>query len=140
MAVEDAPSYAELQREKAALRRELAEAREREAEGLAREAATSEILRVISSSPTDLRPVLDTIAESAARLCTASDVSVFRVQGGTLRQAAGIGPVAELLLASNHALPLSRGSASGRAVVERRIMHEVDLAEVVDTELPDSRL
>jgi hypothetical protein len=86
MAVEDAPSYAELQERLAQAERELAEARaevsksrEREAEGVAREMATSEILRVIASSPTDLQAVLDTIAERAAKLCESDHAAIARV-------------------------------------------------------------
>ena len=52
------------------------------AEALEREKATSEILRVIGSSSTDIQPVFDTVAESAARLCQASDTSIFRLDGG----------------------------------------------------------
>ena len=47
--------------------------------------ATSEILRVIASSPTDLQPVLETVTQSAARLCEASDASVYRVEGDRMR-------------------------------------------------------
>ena len=47
--------------------------------------ATSEIFGVIASSPTDIQPVLDTVAENAARLCGATDAVIFRVDGDSLR-------------------------------------------------------
>ena len=66
--------------------RELAEASEREA-------ATGDILRVIASSPNDLQPVLDVVAESTARLCEANDALIYRVDGSILRRVAHYGPV-----------------------------------------------
>src|SRR5262245_14843980 len=54
-------------------------------EALEQQTATSEILRVISSSPTDVQPVFETIAESAARLCDAVDVTIFQVDSDALR-------------------------------------------------------
>jgi hypothetical protein len=63
------------------LRLALAEAREQQT-------ATSEILRVISSSPTDIQPVLQAVTENASRLCRAANVSLYRVEGDLMRKVA----------------------------------------------------
>ncbi len=54
-------------------------------EALEQQTATSEILRVISSSPTDLQPVMSVLAENAARLCDASDAAILRIDGNVLQ-------------------------------------------------------
>ena len=107
------------------LRRELAEA-------LEQQKATSEILRVIASSPTDSQPVLNTIAENAAQVCGASDALIYRIDGDVLRLVAHHGPLAWM----NESLPNNRGSVTGRAVVERQTIHIHDLAAEPDTEFP----
>ena len=71
-------SYAKVVEENKDLKRNLDES-------LERETATSEILRMIARSPTDLQPVLDAIAERAANLCDAEDAAIFRVDGNFLR-------------------------------------------------------
>ena len=50
-------------------------------ESLEQQTATSEILGVIASSPTDIQPVFEVVAENAARLCDANDAQIIRVDG-----------------------------------------------------------
>src|ERR1041384_1765748 len=69
-----------LQREKA-MAEELQDWKRQFTEAFEQQTSTSEILRVIASSPTDLQPVLDTIAENAARVCGASDAIIRRLDG-----------------------------------------------------------
>jgi class 3 adenylate cyclase len=72
------------------------EARQREAEASKREAeaqeqATAEILRIIRQSPTDMRPVMDAVAENAARVCGAADALMFQLDGDEQRFVAHFG-------------------------------------------------
>jgi signal transduction histidine kinase len=103
------------------LRRELAEAREQQA-------ATAEILRVISTSPTDPERVFAEIAASAARLCDAYDAAIRQVEGDdTLRVVGHHGPIPPA-----DTLPLTRGVTTGRAVLDRRTIHVPDLQAETD--------
>src|SRR5262245_3700780 len=125
----------ELEQKLEARTRELSEARGHLSEALERQAATSEILRVISSSPTELQRVLDTVGENAARLCDANNAVIFRLEGDLLRQVASYGG----LPTTSHpaeGLPVNRGRVTGRAVFERRTIHVHDLAAEED-DLPE---
>jgi signal transduction histidine kinase/putative methionine-R-sulfoxide reductase with GAF domain len=113
-------SYADLQREVEHLTRALSES-------LEQQTATSEILRVISSSPTDVQPVLEAVAETAARLCEAPDVSIFVQEADHLRVAARHGPIP-----SDTALPLSRETGVGEAVLGGRTVHVADMQTELD--------
>ena len=101
-------------------------------ESLEYQTATSEVLNVISRSPTELQPVLDAIAATAARLCESMDATVWRVAGGRVRVVAQFGSPID-----SSALPLTRGSVTGRAIVDRKTIHVHDLAAMVETEYPD---
>jgi GAF domain-containing protein/CheY-like chemotaxis protein/HAMP domain-containing protein len=113
------------------------EARNRDlTETLEQQTATGEILRVISSSPTDVQPVLDTVTESAARLCEARDSAVWRLHGEQLLLVAHNGPIA-LGPAGEFALPLVRGTVVGRSVLDARTVHLAD-TQAETQEFPQS--
>ena len=103
-------------------------------ESLEQQTATSEILGVIASSPTDIQPVLDVIAQNAARLCDAQDAVISRVEGEALKQVAQVGPMP--VPEPNR---INRYSPVGRAVVDRKTTHVHDLAAEIETEFLESR-
>ncbi len=127
----------------AELRQQLAEALEREsaalkklqdrdqqlAEALEQQTATSEILGVIASSPTDLQPVMDAIAENAARLCEANDALIHRIDGDFLKNVANYGPLPSSPRGEAELLSIDRGLyIHARAVIDRQTIHIHDLA------------
>ncbi|HUP98140.1 MAG TPA: ATP-binding protein [Usitatibacter sp.] len=91
-------------------------------ESLDQQTAVSEILRVISSSPTDVQPVLDAVAENASRICGADNGAVVLLRGDMLVPMAN-NFNAELLAP----FPLDRGSVIGRAISEGRTISVADL-------------
>jgi Double zinc ribbon/GAF domain len=119
--VDEAPpqlrSSAELKAEIESLRRSLVEA-------LEQQTATAEVLRIISTSPTDLRPVLEVVVKSAARFCGADDAIILRLDGENLWAAAHNGPIP---VDFGLPVPCVRGTVGGRSVLERRAVHVVDL-------------
>jgi GAF domain-containing protein len=101
--------------------RELAEAQEQLT-------ATSEILRVISSSPTDYQPVFDTIVRRAGVVCGAVDAILWTVDGGELVVRAHHGPIPATIGARQ---PM-QGSVAGGAAREARVIHVEDLTQADD--------
>jgi two-component system NtrC family sensor kinase len=98
-------------------------------EALEQQTATSEVLRVISSSPTDVQPVFDAIAESAVKLCDGQFSFVLRFDGKVLDFASCCGLSAEGLDVFHSILPMpaSEDTASGRAVVRRAVVELPDV-------------
>jgi PAS domain S-box-containing protein len=122
-------SYANLEEKVAVRTRQLAETNAGLTEALQQQTATGEILRVISSSPTDVQPVFDTIAESAARLCEAEFCHVFRFDGELLHFVAHHGLTPEGIEAARGAFPTApdRGSAAGRSILSAAVAHIPDV-------------
>ena len=102
------------------LRRELADAREQQA-------ATAEILKGISSSPTGFQRVFTVVAASAARLCDAYDVVIRQVDGDSLVLVAHHGRIPP-----TGTLPLMRGVLTARAALDRRTIQVADLQAETD--------
>ena len=98
-----------------ALKRE----REQHKETLERERATSEILRVIAESQTDVQPVFDTIVRNAVRLCGGMFANAFRYDGEQLHLVATTTKSVELrkLLADTYPTRPDERQASGRAIL-----------------------
>ena len=102
-------------------------------ESLEQQTATSEILGVIASSPTDVQPVLDVVAERAARLCEAEDAIIFRVIGDKHQRVAKFGSIP----APEFPVPITRGFPGGRAILDRQTVHIHDIEAEIDTEYAD---
>src|SRR6516162_11059860 len=121
-----APSIADLQKQVGSLTRERDDA-------LEQQRAAAEVLKIISASPAEFRPVLEVIVESAARFCDAEDVTIFELDGPDLIPTAHRGPVPYEF---GVRFPCTRGSVAGRTVIDRKAVHVIDLQAEAD-EFPE---
>jgi len=109
---------------------------------LEQQTATSEILRVISSSPTDVQPTFDAIAASATQLCGALNSLVIRFDGRLMHLAAHHNVSPERLDALEQVFPMppSRASVSGRAIMTGAVAHVADIGRDPEYALPVATL
>jgi signal transduction histidine kinase/DNA-binding response OmpR family regulator len=97
-------------------------------ESLQQQTATSDVLKVISRSTFDLQAVLNTLVESAARLCEAGTVVIGRPKGETLYFEATYGFTPEFAeFAASHPAKIDKGTVSGRVLLDRQIVHVPDV-------------
>src|SRR5262249_46331460 len=123
--IENVRLFTELQKKN----RALTEAHAQVTEALDQQTATGEILRVIASSPTDVQPVFDTIAESVVRLCDGLFGGVYRFDGSMIHFVAHNGWTDEGLEAIRSLYPRapSRDTLLGRTILDRAVVEVRDL-------------
>ena len=113
--------------ENARLLNELRQRTDDLSEALEQQTATADVLRVISSSPTDVQPVLDAIVRTAGELCASEYSIMFRLRDGKYHMACSNNAEAEWVKYwSEHPISVDRGSVVGRTALERRAVHIPD--------------
>jgi class 3 adenylate cyclase/putative methionine-R-sulfoxide reductase with GAF domain len=139
IAIENARLFEELERRNA----ELQESNRQVTEALEQQMATSDVLRVIATSPMDQHKVLTAIVSAAVRLTESDGAAMQQVFDGRFRPVALAGSAVDrVALAQANGVadvPVSPRAVSGRALLERRTLHLPDVAAAIDTDFPDSR-
>ena len=92
---------------------------------------------MIASSPTDLQPVMEAVAENAARVCGATDSAIFRLEGEHLRLVARHGSLRRATGDRRHRSRSRRDTVGGRAVRDRRTIHVEDIL-AAEAEFPET--
>jgi GAF domain-containing protein len=134
IAVENVRLFTELE----AKNRALTAAHAQVTETLEQQTATSEILRVIASSPTDVQPVFDVIAAAATTLCEADNTGLFRYDGELIHFVAHHGRTPEEISTTQRAFPQPprQHSVAARAILSAAVVHIEDAS--ADPELEDA--
>src|SRR5262249_2459008 len=107
-------------------------------ESLEQQTAISEILRVISNSPSDVQPVLDAVVERAARICEAQFADIVLADGQVMNFAASMGDIGRPE-ANDRSVPIDRTTVMGRSMVDRQPVHVADLQSASEEEFPRGR-
>ena len=118
-------SYAGLERKVDERTRELSET-------LEQQTATSEILSVISNSPTNVQPVFDAIVHSALRLFDGNLIGVLLVNGDRIERPAFVSTAQKQVAQDFYPMPLDRESLAGRAILDNKFVHVADILDEAD--------
>ena len=118
---------------------EVRRARDQAEEALEQQTAMSEILRVMSRSPTDVQPVFDLVAQRAGKLCNAEVAVVSRFDGKLIELAAidGVVPEAVRIVRGLYPMQLAAGTITARAVRGSAVVHTADVLADPDYALKD---
>jgi GAF domain-containing protein len=123
------------------LQRQLAECRAERDEALEYQTATSDVLNVISRSTSDVQPVLDTVAETAARLCGADHGTISIREGEVYRFVSSSYSAADpefwAILRQRTIVP-GRDSIAGRVALEGGVVHVADIRADPDFAVPET--
>jgi signal transduction histidine kinase len=132
-------SAARLQESYSGLERKVEERTRALSETLEQQTAMSEVLRLITRSPTDVEPALAALAKRAASLCSAVHGHVLLVDGDVLRPLGGYAAEDGPIPLATERLPLERGYVTCRAVIDRAVIHIEDIVPLLDTEFRSAR-
>src|SRR6516165_2263904 len=129
----------DLQRANAELRRQLDECTAERDEALEHQTATSDVLKVISRSTFDLQPVLDTLVETVAHLCSADDAGMTIREGEGFRYRASYSVKSEFYaFLQQHTFTPSRDTMVGRVALEGKVVHIANIAADPDYKLTET--